>query len=557
MVMKNFITNLLKKYFERQKSYPTKVKSSKKLSATVVAQIAEGNESEGEEISFIRYEQTESVENIQFGDDLTAEQTAEVKRLVSRFKDVFTDVPGTSTKGRCELKLTTDEPICSKQYPIPYYTRADVQNELKEMLKMGVVEPTKSRYNSPILLVKKKDGKIRFCIDFRKINACIEKDPGTSNQAKDIFAKVGDAKFLSRLDLSRGYWQIPLAKDSREKTAFQVDGKQYQFTRMPFGITTASFVFTRTMNDVLNGIKGASSYIDDILVHTNSWKDHLETLERVLLRLREAHMTAKPSKCLIATRKAIFLGHRLKEGELEPGDDTLSKIRKAERPTTKKQVRSFLGLAGFYHNYIQDFASKAAPLTELTKKYKPNKVQWTEKEEEAFRTLVDELLKRPILRVPDLSLPFVLRTDASDVGIGAVLLQPHDGILHPVAFASRKLSPAEQRYSAVERECLAIVWAVSKKFKLYLYGKEFIIESDHQPLRALMQNPLTNSRVMRWALALQEYHFKVQHIKGRENSGADYFSRVPVDGHSCEATASAVDVVQEDASEEGGGVTIG
>jgi hypothetical protein len=219
-----------------------------------------------------------------------------------------------------------------------------------------------------------------------------------------------------------------------------------------------------------------------------------------------------------------FTGHVVGKGELRMEDEKLEKIKYAERPKTKKQVRSFLGLAGYYRKFIPNFADIAAPLTDLTKKGSPMNVDWKQEHERAFKVLRDLLTSAPILRLPNLQLPFILRTDASDVGVGAMLLQKHSDGVFPVAFASKKLLQREKNYSVIERECLAIVFGI-KKFEKYLYGTDFTIETDHAPLTYIQKFKAESGRLMRWALFLQNYKFRVEAIKGSANIGADYLSR--------------------------------
>ena len=213
------------------------------------------------------------------------------------------------------------------------------------------------------------------------------------------------------------------------------------------------------------------------------------------------------------------------EDRLQPHPDKVKAIKESSRPETKKQVRSFLGLAGFYRKFIPDFAVIAAPLTDLTRKGFPNKVEWGDTQELDFITLIKLLTSEPILKLPDISKPFILRTDASDCGVGAVLLQCEGTQKWPTAYASRKLIQRERAYSTVEKECLAIVWAV-QKFQRYIYGREFVLETDHQPLIYLNKAKVANPRLMRWALMLQPYRFRIEAIKGSDNVGADFLSRV-------------------------------
>lgn len=261
------------------------------------------------------------------------------------------------------------------------------------------------------------------------------------------------------------------------------------------------------------------------MIATVTWTEHLDALRQVFERIQQSNLTIKPSKCEIGEHSITFLGHQIGGLQVKPMLQTLEKILGSKRPSTKKAVQSFLGLANYYRKFIPNYAAIAKPLTDLTRKGQRNIVTWGTMQEEAFNTLKHCLASAPILHAPDLTKPFVLRTDASNTSLGAVLLQSDDEVLHPVAYASRNLLPRETRYSTIERECLALLWAV-QKFHIYLYGKQFIIQSDHQPLQYLQTAKHVNNRVLRWSLALQEYSFTVEYIKGTDNVGADYMSRV-------------------------------
>ncbi|XP_062584037.1 uncharacterized protein LOC134245806 isoform X2 [Saccostrea cucullata] len=254
-------------------------------------------------------------------------------------------------------------------------------------------------------------------------------------------------------------------------------------------------------------------------------EDHLMVIKEFLQRLRAANLTAKPSKCFIGFSSIECLGYIAGKEELRPIPDKVEAIQNCIRPITKKQVRSFLGLVGFYRKFIPHFSAVAAPLSDLTKKGQPNKVLWGETQQNAFITLKSALMVTPVLKLPNISEEFILQTDASDVGIGAVLLQYENGIKKPVAYASKKLTAQQVKYSTIEKECFAIIWAV-QKFQRYLYGKQFMLETDHQPLIYLSQSKVLNARLMRWSLLLQPYRFRIVAIKGSENVGADCLSRL-------------------------------
>ena len=343
---------------------------------------------------------------------------------------------------------------------------------------------------------------------------------------EQLFSTVGQARFLSKLDLTKGYWQIPMAKEDRAKTAFSTRAGHFEWTRMPFGLKTSGAVFSRMMRVLLQplGCSEIVNFIDDILVATQTKERHLQCLEALFQRMCDAGVHVKPSKCFLGYKRLTYLGFTVGEGMLKPESEKIGRVLAAEAPTTKKEVRSFLGLVSFYRRFIPNMAEKAVPLTDLTKKQASSKVKWTEECQHAFDDLKACLSSQPVCVLPDLSQEFVLRTDASDVGLGAVLLQSSDGDLRPVAYASRKLLPAEKNYSTVEKECFAVVWGIHK-FEPYLYGRRFTLQTDHQPLLQLSRITPTNGRLTRWSLKLQEFEFEVQKIPGGENVGADFLSR--------------------------------
>ena len=268
--------------------------------------------------------------------------------------------------------------------------------------------------------------------------------------------------------------------------------------------------------------------VDDMWIFTETWEDHMTSLRQVLDRLRSAKLIAKPSKCMIGYGSIECLGHNIVDQTVQPQKEKVQAVRDAPRPTTKRQMKSFLGMAGFYNRFIPNFSSIASPLTDLTKRERPNSIRdWQDQHEKAFQTLKNRPTSNPIFRLPIFQngTPFVLRTDASDVGIGAVLLHVFEGEGRlPIAYAGKKLLPRERNYSVIEKECLAIIWDV-EKFRKYLYGVEFLLETDHKPLSHIQTAKVLNPRIMRWAMKLQPYRFRIIAIRGQDNLGADYLSR--------------------------------
>ena len=438
-------------------------------------------------------------------------------------------MPGETDVIQHQIRLTDDTPIRCKPYPLPYAMREELRNEVDTMLEMGVVRPSTSPYASPIVMVKKKDGSNRVCVDFRKLNKITEVDPEPMTTAEDLFRRLSGKKYLSKIDLTKGYWQIPVAPEDVHKTAFVTPDGQYEFTKMPFGMVNSGATLVRGLRKILEGMPGVGSYVDDIIIYSDSWEDHIKTLKELFGRLRKARITARPTKCLLGASRMEFPGHQVRGDVITPSRDNLEKVRNTPRPTTKKQVRSFLGLVAYYRDHIPAFAEISAPLTDLLKKGKAEHIQWSEAQERAYSLLKEYLLQEPVLKLPDLSKPFVLRTDASGVGVAAVLLHKNDGKFYPVGYASKKLNLTEARYPIIEKECLAVVWGI-KRFKLYLAGRRFTLQTDHKPLKYLKDASYQNDRVFWWAVAVQEYSFRVEDIPGRENIGADFLSRT---GYSC------------------------
>ena len=399
----------------------------------------------------------ETFSDVKIGTNLDLEQTNEVKRLLANFQSVLTDFPGKTNLDEHCILLTTTEPIRSKPYPLPYALKETVDSEIQDMLKMGIIESSNSPYASPIVLIKKKDGTNRFCIDFRKLNKITIFDAEPIPNQEEIFAKLSKDHYFTKFDLSKGYWQIPLRESDKIKTAFLTSNGLYHFNMMPFGLVNAPATFTRIMRTLLCGMQFVDNFIDDILIHTETWPSHIKTLKELLYRLQKSNLTAKPSKCVVGMEKVEFLGHIVGNGQLAPQEEKVVKIQAAPFPKTKKEMRSFLGLSGYYRRFIPNYATKAVPLTDKTKNAQPNKIVWTESSKKAFETLKTSLITAPILHLADCDQPFLLRTDASELGIGAVLLQERDCVTFPIAYASRKLLDREKAYCTMEKECLAVV----------------------------------------------------------------------------------------------------
>ncbi|XP_069975057.1 uncharacterized protein [Penaeus vannamei] len=513
-----------KAYYDRKAKKTSKLGSTSTTTYICAAAVIPESECDDGPVTAQSW-QTETIDNVKVSDTLKPEERKQLRCLLNQFSYIFSDRPKVARVNYHHIELTSSKVVRQKPYPIPMRLVDAVKKEIEDMADAGIIEKSTSPFCSPIVVVQKKDGSVRICGDYRKINTITKTDAEPMCDQRAIFSRLTESKFFSKLDLTKGFFQIPLHPESREVTAFTSPAGLYQFRVLPFGLSNSPAVFNRVMRQVLQGVKGVEAFIDDILVHSSTFEEHLKILEEVFQRLRCANMTVKPSKCEIGFKEVQYLGHTLGEGRCSCQNDKIKKIKDAPRPTTKKQVRSFLGLTGYYRSFVPNFAVLALPLFDLLKKHAPNKIRWGDEQEDAFNSLKKMLCKQPILQLPNFQKPFILRTDASQDGVGAVLMQETDGEIYPVAYHSRKLKSAERNYSTVEKELLAVVDGI-KKYYFYLYGDKFLLETDHMPLESLRTSKNANARLMRWAMYLQQFNFAIRYIKGSANVGADFLSRL-------------------------------
>ena len=461
------------------------------------------------------------------GGQLRDSQKQQLQKVLKEFSDVLRNEPGRTDLAEHKIDTGCANPVRLPPYRLPYAYRETVQSELKEMLERGIIEKSSSEWAAPIVLVKKKDGSIRMCVDYRRLNSVSREDAYPMPRIDDLIDRLGKVKFITTLDLTRGYWQMPVAGEDQHKTAFVTPFGLFQFKVMPFGLNGAPASFQRLMDRVVDGLQDfAAAYLDDLIIYSTTWEDHLGHFRAILQKLREAGLTAKPVKCQFGMEHCVYLGHIVGGGIVRPEASKVETVKQFAVPETKKQVRAFLGLTGYYRKFIPNYATVAASLTDLTRRSAPNNVGWDDDCDRAFKKLKELLCTSPVLRNPDFTQPFVLQTDASDRGVGAVLSQKDgDGEEHPVGYFSKKLLPREERYSTVEKECLAIKLAI-QAFRVYLLGRKFTIQTDHRSLEWLHRLKENNARLTRWSLALQPYNFVVEHRAGIKNGNADALSRV-------------------------------
>lgn len=426
--------------------------------------------------------------------------------------------------------LVDSAPIKQRYYPVSPFKQKVIDDELNKMLEQGIVEPSASAWSSPILLVPKKEpGQYRFCVDYRKVNAVTKKDAYPLPYISSILDKLRDGKYISSIDIRSAYHQVGIAKGSREYTAFTIPSRGlFQFKRMPFGLTNAPATFQRLIDRVVGYDlePHVFAYLDDIVILTSTFEQHLIILTKVLDRLIEAGLTLNREKCHFCMSELRYLGFIVDERGLRCDPSKVSAILDIPSPKNVHEVRRFVGMSAWYRRFVPDFSTIVAPLTNLTKKNV--KFDWSNGCELAFNTLKEKLVSSPVLNVPDFSQHFYLQTDASGFGLGAVLFQKIDGQERVICYLSRSLTKAERILSTTERECLSVIWAV-EKLRHYLEGVKFTVITDHWALLWLNRLKDPTGRLGRWALRLQIFDFDIVHRKGCENVVPDCLSRsVPV-----------------------------
>ena len=473
-------------------------------------------------------EKDEFDENLKVG-TLEQEQEKVFKGLLLNYGELCAlSTTKLGKTGIIKHKIDTGEhePIAGKPYKTNDEKKKIIKEEIEKMEKAGIIIKSYSPWASPVVIIDKKDGSKRFCIDFRKVNDITKTDAHPLPRIDDLLEQFRTARYFSSMDLASGYWQVEMDEQDKEKTAFTCHLGLYEFNVMPFGLKNAPATFQRLMNHVLREYlyEFAVVYIDDILIYSKTFEEHIEHLEKIFEKLKEAKLMIKLKKCKFCEPNIEFLGHIVGRDGLKPDPGKVKKIKEMKAPKDVSSLRSVLGLFSYYRKFVENFSRIAKPMNELLKK--DNEFKWGEKQQEAFEILKQKLMEEPILGYPDYEKPFVLFTDASGTGLGAILSQKdEEGKEIVIAYASKSLTPAERNYVITEQECLAIVWGV-QHFHKYLATGHFTIVTDHSALKSLrtVENP--TGRRARWIMKLQQYDFEVQHRSGRSNRNADAMSRI-------------------------------
>uniref|UniRef100_A0A3B5QLU2 Gypsy retrotransposon integrase-like protein 1 n=1 Tax=Xiphophorus maculatus TaxID=8083 RepID=A0A3B5QLU2_XIPMA len=450
-------------------------------------------------------------------------QCFELVQLIKSYSDLFADIPSCTHLIEHDIEVGDAQPIKQQFYRVSPEKRKYLDAEIDYMLKNGIAQASCSSWSSPCLLVPKSDKTYRFCSDFRKVNSITKTDSYPLPRMDDCIDQIGNAKFISKIDLLKGYWQVPLTKRAQEIAAFITPTGLYSYNVMPFGLKNAPATFQRLMNKVVGCLEGCSVYLDDIVVYSNSWSSHLEQLTTLFDRLVDARLTVNLAKCEFARATVIYLGHQVGQGKVCPVKAKVEAIEKYPPPTTKKELMKFLGLVGYYRAFCRNFSTVVAPLTDLLKSNV--KYIWSSVCQQAFEDVKRMLCDSPVLLAPDMNKSFKLQVDASHVGAGGVLLQMDVfSIERPVSFFSRKFNRHQLNYSVIEKETLALIWSL-QHFEVYVGSGPLTVFTDHNPLTFLNSFRCPNQRLVRWSLFLQSFSLDIRHIKGKDNVIADALSR--------------------------------
>lgn len=452
-----------------------------------------------------------------------------IKQCLVDFQDVFSSGShdlGRTNAVRHHIETGNSRPIRQRLRRHPIVNQQEIDRQVKSLVQEGLIEPSDSPWAANVVLVTKKDGTKRLCVDYRGLNVATVKDAYPVPRIDETLDALGGAKWFSTLDLAAGYWQVALDNEAQDKSSFVVRGGLYKWKVMPFGLCNAPATFERLMEKVMAGLQWdiLLIYLDDVIVFGRTVDEQIVRLRTTLARLREANLKLKPSKCNLFQQSVKYLGHIVSSEGITTDPAKVETIRNWPNPTCSKDVRSFLGLASYYRKFIRGFASIASPLHELTEKAR--RFEWNDECQRAFEELKECLIQAPILVCPLPEGDFLLDTDASQNGIGAVLSQIQEGEEKVVAYASKKLSRAERNYCVTRRELLAVVFYL-KYFKQYLYGRKLTVRTDHASLQWLLNFKNPEGQLARWIEVIAAYKLTIHHRPGKKHVNADSLSRKP------------------------------
>ena len=413
-----------------------------------------------------------------------------------------------------------------------------VEATIAEMKKNGVIEEihTPTDFCAPAVVVYKKSGDIRLCADFRQLNRFIKREQFQTPTFEELAVRMKSPRFFSKLDCRNGFWAIPVAEHSQNLLSFSTPFGRFRYRRVPFGISSAPEVFTKVMTSLLSGLNNVMAYVDDVILWAETIQEHDKLLTEVLQRIDDAGLALNREKCIFASSSVEFLGYEWSTEGIRPSKAKLQGLRDMPLPSDKQSLRSFLGLAAYLgQSNVPHFSSLAKPLYELASSGEASEFLWTSQGRKAFSELRHTLCAMGARAYFDPNKKVVVQTDASACGVGAVVLQDNK----PIIFGSRALTPTENRYSQIEREFLAIVFAL-KRFEYLLIGSKFELQTDNLPITKLFRKRIDalSNRLQRWMIAIQHFQFEVTHLRGSKNLVADALSRNSSQADPCDEESS-------------------
>lgn len=484
---------------------------------------------------------------------LSPEWKGRITQKLNSFNDVFShhDLDfGHATKIKHHIKLRDETPFKQRARPIHPRDLEAVKQHLQTLLGAGIIRESESSFASPIVVVRKKNGDVRLCVDYRRLNMQTIRDAYALPNLEESFSALAGSQWFSVMDLKSGYYQVEMEEEDKPKTAFVCPLGFWEFNRMPQGVTNAPSTFQRLMERCMGDIhlKEVLVFLDDLIVYSDSLEEHENRLVHVLERLRDYGLKLSLDKCKFFQTDVRYLGHIVSREGVKTDPEKIRALKTWPRPQNLKELRSFLGFSGYYRRFIKDYSKIVKPLTNLTAGYPPHRKgskaaadgrylntkepfaeRWTQECQKAFETVIDKLTSAPVLGFADSKLPYTLHTDASTYGLGATLYQEQNGQPRVIAYASRGLNRSESRYPAHKLEFLALKWAIVEKFHDYLYGSQFTVVTDNNPLTYLLTTAKLDAASYRWLAALSTFSFNIKYRAGKHNMDADGLSRRPHD----------------------------
>ena len=496
-----------------------------------------------EEISPKSIEKTDITINSEIGDDLVNNFIILLNEYRNAFALTMDEIQKTDLI-EMEIKLNSNQVVNYRPYKVPYGLKKTLQSQIDLLLKLGIIQNSSSEYSSPVLLVPKKNGEYRLCVDYRKLNSRTKKENFPVPNIEETLNSLGNKRYFTNLDLLSGYHQIPIAEQSTQYTGFVTPTGHYEYTCMPFGLSNAPAIFMRLMRKICDRVKSLDIivYLDDILISTVTVDEHISLLKKILNEICKANLKLNIAKCNFMQTEINFLGHMISCEGIRPGANKSFSVENYKTPKNVKEIRQFLGLSGYFRRFVPDFSKIARPLSELLKK--DAVFNWTSEREHSFNKLKEILSKRPLLAIYDVNSDHEVHTDASSHGLAGILMQRDQSKnIRPVSYFSRCTTEPESKYHSYELEALAVVESL-ERCKYYLLNKHFKVITDCDSLRFTKEKKTVIPRIARWWLKIAEYDFDMEYRSNKKMTHVDALSRCPLEpGKTAETIAEKMFLV--------------